>query len=329
MLGLVDDLTHDDFHSDRLNLFWRFVCERQAIWCRRAVEHQPPPWTADEILRTERFTNVYRELDPGTQYAIREILERHAPRPDKIFNVMVYRLIGRVETHQALGFQYLANFDPGHVENTLKWLRSGGRAPFTAAYMVSAYASMGSADKVENVVRLFANLHCHFDDLYTQITTSGNLADTHAVLKSVYGFGNFLAYQVLVDLLYPLCVYGGHGLLPYSHDEWASAGPGAKRGIAMLLRKRGRASNLSVMRWLREHQWQEFARLNLDFPYLLDLGCQPVPISLANIQNCLCEYHKYVKIREGTGRGRRKFMPLAASECAAQLSFGFDDIHST
>jgi hypothetical protein len=304
------------FLADRLDQFWWFVCERQLIWHKRVVQKLPFPWTTHPVLQRERFTNVYRELDPGTQYVITHILERPAPKADKIFNTMLYRLIGRAETHAALGFQYLNTFDPTAFVHTLKQLRDVERTPpFTAAYMVSAYRQMGSHDKIENIACLFALLQHDFADLYTRIEACRSSAEVHAVLSSAYGFGNFLAYQVLVDLLYPLRIYDNAPLLPYAHDDWASAGPGAQRGIALLLQaqqppthtgttKTDRA--LIVMRWLHAHQHDEFARLELNFPYLTnEQGC--IPLSLANIQNCLCEFHKFVKISEGWGRGRRKF----------------------
>src|SRR5947199_59339 len=97
-------------------LFWWFVCERQSIWRRRYIEKRPPPWTQDQILRTARFTNVYRELDPGTDYLIRNILETSHGDEDKIFNVMVYRLIGRLETYKRIGFQTVASFDSNRFE---------------------------------------------------------------------------------------------------------------------------------------------------------------------------------------------------------------------
>lgn len=72
------------------------------------------------------------------------------------------------------------------------------------------------------------------------------------------------------------------------------------------------ASDLAIMRWLRQNQQSEFARLGLIFPALTDPAGTRVDLSLANIQNCLCEFHKFVKISEGTGRGRRKFVPTTA-----------------
>ena len=314
----------DSFSPEYLDFFWQFVFERQSIWQRRVAQGLPPPWTSDPTLQHERFTNIYRELDPGTQYVVEQVLELNAPRPDKLFNVMLYRLLGRSSTHAALGFQTLATFDANMMQDVLKDLRRKGAPPFTAAYMVSAYSAMGSSDKIENIARLFEMLHADFDAYFGRVLRSRTAAEAHAALKTAYGFGNFLSYQILVDLLYPLRIYGGVGILPFSNEDWASAGPGAQQGIRMLMRPGVKPSFLQVMRWLRDNQHAEFSRLYLDFPYLEDPEGTPIPISLANIQNCLCEFHKYVKIRERTGRGRRKFVATTESKSAVQLDFAIE-----
>ena len=317
-------LSIQQFQPERLALFWGFICERQMIWHRRFVQKLPAPWTTDPIMRAERFTNIYRELDPGTQYVINNILEQDAPKPDKIFNTMLYRLIGRSDTHATLGFQRLEIFTPEHFERQMKHIRDvEGKPPFTAAYMVSGYTSMGSPDKIENIARLFGRLHQGFDEFYARIEACASSEAVYDVLRTANGFGNFLAYQVLVDLLYPLKVYGNVPLLPFAHDDWASAGPGAVRGIKLLLKPGVQASHLAVMRWLRDNHEGEFVRLGLQFPFLIDHG-QPRRISLANIQNCLCEFHKYVKIGAGTGRGRRKFATPAMASGVEQPPLGLE-----
>lgn len=319
---------NETFRSDQLDLFWWFVRERQDIWKKRTILKDDPPWTADAILQTNRFTNVYRELDPGTRYAIQHILEVDAPTDDKIFNIMLYRLIGRSETHARLGFQRLATFSPPNMERRLKELRDRRHVPvFTAAYMVSGYTSMGSTDKIENVVRLFASIRENFPTLARKIGRAKTPEEVYLTLRATHGFGNFLAYQVLVDLLYPLRHNGNKPLLPFSHDDWAAAGPGARAGISMLVRRPGQADNLEVMRWLRANQRAEFSRLSLEFSYLLDEKENEVEISLANIQNCLCEFHKYVKIKNGTGRARRKFAAPQGQEQPSLLAFEDSGAH--
>jgi len=301
------DEIRNNLNNHTLDLFWRFINERQLVWYRRVVEGASFPWSDDEILNKYRFTNVYRELDPGTQYAIQEILEVNAPKPDKIFNIMMYRLIGRQETHSNLDFQYLDSFDPGSFERSLKHRRDVENKPvFTGAYLVSGYNHMGSSDKVENITAIFDRLSSD-EDVFDQLLSAPDMKHAYEVIKSKSGFGNFLAYQVLVDLLYPLDCYNGGSILPFSHDEWSSPGPGAKKGLNELVNGFDGYSKLDVMRWLRENQAQEFDRLDIDFPYLKTKNGGQLDLSLANIQNCLCEFYKYHKILNANGRARRCF----------------------
>jgi len=178
---------------------------------------------------------------------------------------------------------------------------------------------MGSRDKVVNIARLFDELAKTFGGLCDRLLACQSAEAAFLELRSVYGFGTFLAYQVLVDLLYPLKINGGKPILPFSHNDWAIAGPGAQRGIKILLPAEMKSMDLQIMRWLHEHQQAEFERLHLSFPYLHDQHREPIPISLSNIENCLCEFHKYIKIRNGTGRGRRRFVARGDNELMTWL----------
>lgn len=298
--------------------FWAFVCERQAVWRRRFVLGQPPPWTLDPILRVNRFTNIYRELDPGTQYAVKSILERRESISDRVFNVMIYRLIGRKETHHAIGFVKLRDFDPSALAESMRAVRRSGISPFTGAYLVAGYAQMGSVDKIQNVARLFGQIAHEFPSYSTRMRRARSFRELYSALLSVPGFGNFLAYQVAVDLTYPLRALKGSGLFPHSQEDWAAAGPGAKKGIALIRGSGAGPTDLDVMIWLRDNQRLEFGSFGLDFPYLLDKGGSPLPVSLPNIQNCLCEFYKYDKIATGKGRSRRRFhVPISSNSMSS------------
>ena len=179
---------------------------------------------------------------------------------------------------------------------------------------MSGYGQMGSKIKAENIAKLFGKVHKKFEIIYKRIVAQHTSEGVYEVFKSLYGFGNFLAYQILVDLRYPLKCYGGKPLLPFSNDDWATPGPGAKRGLKMLLKDCVKTDSLDVMRWLRDNQEAEFHRLDLSFPYLKNESGKDIKLSLSNIQGCLCEFHKYVKILEKTGRGRRKFSPVTCVE---------------
>lgn len=303
----VVDKIEDEFDDKSLDLFWQFITERQQVWHRRVIEEKPSPWTDDEILKQNRFTNVYRQLDPGTQYVIQNILEADAPREDKIFNVMMYRLIGRLETHEDLGFQSLESFNADTFEEELKYRRDQkGETVFTGAYMVAGYSQMGSSDKVENIAALFDEISSDAE-YFNELISTNSAEDAYNLIRSQPGFGNFLSYQVLVDLLYPVDYYGSESVLPFSVNDWSSPGPGAQKGLKRLIDDFNGFDRLEVMHWLHQNQQQEFDRLSLDFPYLMSEDGEKVRLSLADIQNCLCEFYKYHKILNSDGRARRRF----------------------
>lgn len=304
----LDEL-HPQLNIEALGLFWEFIDERQNIWHKRVVEGSDPPWTQDKVLRDNRFTNVYRELDPGTQYVIQNVLERDQQRRNKILNVMIYRLIGRSETHKRIGFQTIDEFNPKEFESDLKYRRDElGEPVFTGAYMVSGYNGMGSSDKIENVTSIFEKITDN-DQFFDQLLSCKKPSDAYDTIREMPGFGDFLSYQVLVDLSYPLTYYDGKPLLSCPLDDWAVPGPGAKKGLKTLIPDIQRSEHLEVMRWLKNNQRDEFNRLDIDFTFLTDSYGNQVEISLSNIQNCLCEFYKYHKILTNEGRARRRFKP--------------------
>lgn len=300
-----------NFNTRNLNIFWDFLVKRQTIWHNRFVDKSPPPWTEDPILQRNKFTNVYRELDPGTRFAMDYILGTHHTRQDKVFNIMIYRLMCSIPTYTALGFQRLDHFSESKMDDVLCDVYNSGRPVFGNAYLISPYSSMGSTYKFRNVSKLFGMLHRNFDHFFVDLDNAWNFQRAFNVVNSQYGFGPFLAYQVMVDLTYPIStVYGKSAIMPFSQDEWAKLGPGAIRGFRRLAKS---WDSLHGLRWLHENQMEEFDRLGIHFPFLLDENADRVLISLANMQNCLCEFHKYMSIREGTGKSQRIFVPTTES----------------
>lgn len=293
-------------NDNELETFWRFVHERHSIWHRRFILSQPYPWTQDPILQRNKFTNVYRELDPGTKFSIQEIMEVDAPRPDRIFNVMMYRLMCSIPTYSGWGFHLLRDFSEKDFDDYLCDLYNTGQPVFGNAYLISPYSHMGSEYKFRNVSRLFGLLHKQYESFFDRLLKAGSMSDAWTVINSQYGFGPFLAYQVLVDLLYPLQRHAGRGILPFSHDDWAKLGPGALRGFARISEVKDTLAGLKILRY---GQRQEFKRLGLDFPFLIDSEGKETEISLANMQNCLCEFHKYRSIQDGTGKSQRLYIP--------------------
>lgn len=271
---------------------------------------QRPPWTEDPILRTQHFTNMYRILDPGTVFIVNALLEEESiPSIDKGFGVLIYRLMASNEN----SFQFLldqfsdqifTNWNRQGFEFGLKSYREQGNKPFGGAYMVNAYHMIGhSKDKIENVGAIFDPLAKDWQYLWdNQLTFYEDMESSHDLLTQIPGIGNFIAYQSLVDLSYPVDKEA-KGILGFDPNQWASAGPGAKRGLKILLEPGSTLSELSAMTILRESQEDEFKRLDLSFPWL-KRGAKRELLSLPDIQNTQCEFFKYWRSLQGGKRGR-------------------------
>ena len=74
-----------------MKTFWEFVGERENIRIRKE-NGDLQPWTDDEVLRVNHFTNVDRNHDRGTKLLFEKIKDLKANL--KMFWTMVYRLSG-------------------------------------------------------------------------------------------------------------------------------------------------------------------------------------------------------------------------------------------
>lgn len=287
--------------DEHLEQFWSFIDERQRIWHRRFVEKQSKPWTKDWILQRNKFTNIYRELDPGTQFCQEHILDANVDSRAKAFNALLYRVIGRAETLALLGLTEPRAYRVADLDSRLRRIgKVSAEKLFTGAYLVHPYHWMGGPDKINNVARLFGEIAADWDSTWDALMQARNSREAFLVLRGLKGIGDFLAYQALVDCQYPFANQD-KGVLPFSNDDWAKAGPGALKGLGLVF-----GSPKDELRKMKALRDMHVEALPEDFPFL-DRGNGPEQISLANIQNCLCEYHKYAKIQDGTGQARKSY----------------------
>lgn len=262
-------------------LFWRFVRERHRVFLRRE-RGDDPPWTADPVLRDYFFTNVYRELDPGTRF-IQSVLNDHvaAPLPDRLFNVMLYRLCLREESFEQLGWSTVGGFD---ADEFLAFIRDHPR-PFHNAYMIS---NQNTAMPKDELLALTASEWAEW--LPTQDMTWPDREAFIRWLGRARGIGPFLATQVLADL-----TYKDHVGLP--EDGYVQLGGGARRGLNGVLRglEVARkpihvAEGRQVLDLLSAHQQDEHHDV------------LPYDLTRMNLQNCACEFSKYAR-----GGGKRRY----------------------
>lgn len=273
--------------------FMAFVIERHRIYERR-IAGKPVPWTKDKILGTYRFCNVYRELDRVTKWITEHWREPHAHYEHLWFAMVIARLVNKPESLAEMAFP--GRWNAKHFVSVMQRRRASGAKAFGAAYIVSTGGK--SMDKAEYLAQYVLTPMWERRDLLRP-KKGDSLRAYFNRLSDENGMGSFMAAQVLADIKYvePLL---------HATDWWtfASSGPGSRRGMWYVMGKNPK----EMKRW-KEHEWREaLSELQeLMHPHLNE--ARMPRMHAQDVQNCLCEYHKYRRTQLGTGRPKQKFTP--------------------
>lgn len=302
-VGHLSFCLKNGINKDNLKLFFYFINERQNIWFNRFILNKSKPWTSDLILQKYKFTNVYRILDRGTQYVLNNIIGKGIPK-EVFFNIIIYRIFNKEETFEQIGFQKLDFFNNEKIYEILNNYRSKGNAIWTNAFMVTGFKFKNSNDKLVNYLWIIKQIFKQLDTIYLRCTNS-SMEDCHRILSSLRGISLFLSYQIMLDAMYGK-------VLSFDEDEWTVAGTGAERGIRYIFDKNW--TNLEAMRYLFDNQKLYFRKYKMEFKYLHNIEnfkhlTNKNYISLSNIENCCCEFSKYMKAFNNSGRPRINFVP--------------------
>lgn len=252
---------------DAAMTFLAFVEERHRIWEQRQ-QGLPQPWTADPVLATRKFTNVFRVLDPGSQF----VFDIEADTAwDTLARLFFYRYTNLPATwdhvKSVLG-RYPLEEDIGpELERIIKDYRDAGNKVFSGAYIIPPN---GTGDKVTQVVELTKRFMTDCTEDFLAATTQ---ADRFKVLERNQGVGKFLAMQILTDWGYTT---------EDREDEFVVLGPGALKGASALAPG---AKPMDVLMWA-----VEAIRSSPNCPTVRDR--KP---SWMDVQNCFCEFSKYVR----------------------------------
>lgn len=270
------------------DLYWRFACERQAIYFRR-LEGGKPPWTEDRILQSFKFTNAYRAADRVSQYLIQRVIydERYPAAPAEIvFRTLLFKLFNKISTwellEQRLGLLTWQSFDPDAYDQVLTEAMASGRRLYSAAYIIPPVSLDRTKTKHRGHLKLLSLMLG--GSLVPRLQQSRDLRDVFVLLKSYPSLGDFLAFQLAIDLNYTSVI---------DHDEasFVVAGPGARDGLAKTFRDAEGIPAEVLIAHMMEEQDNEFARLGLPFRSLWGR-----PLQLIDCQNLFCEISKYTRV---------------------------------
>jgi hypothetical protein len=267
------------------NTYWRFAAERQEIFFRRAAG-VAAPWTADPILSSYRFTNVYRASDRVSQYLIRKVIYAGDQSEEEVFfRILLFKLFNRVETWELLenrvGPISWKEFDFDRYGSVLDEAFQSGRTLYSAAYIMPS-PQFGSVRKHSNHLELLRVMMR--DQAPLRISRATSMQTVYAILRSYQSLGDFLAFQFSIDLNYS-------GIINFSEMDFVVAGPGARSGIRKAFSDTAGLNEEDLIRAVAEFADREFERLGLSFRHLWGR-----PLQLIDCQNLFCEVDKYSRI---------------------------------
>lgn len=298
-----------------------FMRKRHDIYlARKQMPSRPETWTKDPILRTYKFTNVYRELDRVTVWVRKHIREPYAEHPYLWFMLCIARQINHTDTllelkNSQYTWPYNGQWDWRRSMQLLRKRARHGQQVYTGAYILNANGK-GHPKLTEKEVAAFDKplMTCKlvlgdvWDDrelVAEELTPARDwqpsMRKTVELLCNYHGWGGFLAYEVACDLRYTRYLQNAPDI-----TTWAHAGPGAKRGLARLLgygidkRAYGMKSDVSL-----GHMRDLLDKIDDKWP----TGPDWPKLEMREIEHSLCEFDKYERVRTGQGRPRSKFTP--------------------
>jgi hypothetical protein len=284
--------------------YWNFACRQQKAFMRRALG-APPPWTDDPIIAAHRFTNAYRASDRVSQYLVRHVIYTGEQTPEEVFfRTVLFKLFNRIDTWEeltrALGGVRWRDFSLPCAERALDAMREC-TAIYSAAYIMPSPA-FGAERKHTNHLRLLE--HMMKDGAPAKVVGADSLEDVFRILRAYPSLGDFLAFQLTIDLNYG-------PMLEFSEMDFVVAGPGARDGIRKCFGETGGLSEADIIRFMADQAPTEFERLGLEFP---DLWGRP--LQLIDCQNLFCEVGKYARVahpefsgHSGRTRIKQRFAP--------------------
>lgn len=271
-------------------VYW--IEERERARVAKAAG-RPKPWTKDRLLRDYRWCNVKRMDDRVSQELLNEWYD-HGVGMDgatQVIAATLARLVNRTDT-----LREVSKHRPFRTSRVLSYLRqtlaardARGETVFTGAYLIPGVAGRRKTDSVCDLVERVAV------DARTLAQQTSMKACWRA-LTAYPGLGSFLAGQIAADLAQlPL------GVRWDDRHRWAPLGPGSARGL-------NRLRGYDKDRPLKQAEFDQ------ELPALIEVLRPRIKaiwysrsLVAMDVQNCLCEFDKYLRLTRGEGTVRARY----------------------
>jgi hypothetical protein len=260
------------------------INERNAIYEKKELG-SPKPYTADSILSTYRFCNIYRELDRQTIYFHTLLRSYENDFPLWLLNMLFCRSICRPDTIEKIG---LLSFDSKNNKEVFDKLVQLPSPKYGNAYIFP----ISLIQKTEWGTR--EKFFCHYlpqvlKQVAGKIDGFKNISVVDALdqLIPIFGFNlKFLLTELLIDVAYQYPDY-------IDLFDRFPIGPGSKPTMLML--------NSQLHPEVTNHYLVGLLRSDINY---MTYNNDPVYLSAENWEGVGCEFRKYNHLLNGTGRRR-------------------------
>lgn len=277
--------------TENQEYFFYWIKEREKIREKKELGWAKP-WTEDPVLQSYKFCNVRREDDRVTKWIKTNWRDPYKDNVNMYFAMCVARLFNWPDTLDAIGFPKVLNWDR-HKEQwrtILKHRRDKGVKIFTGAYLVSTNGV--KMDKIDYILDRVLTPIWERALSPVQLSVTMTCQEYWEYLLQFDGLGSFMAGQIVADLKYI------DPILEKATDwmDWAPLGPGSIRGLNRFFGRDVKKSisqekGLAEIRYIKQLIKE---RLDLDLP-------------AHDVQNCLCETDKFIRLKKGEGKTRSTY----------------------
>lgn len=268
--------------------YWYLAFERQNIFYNK-LKGRSYPWTDDPILAQYKFTNAYRVSDRVSQYLVKNVIyDKKRNSKDTIFRILLFKIFNKISTWESLenslGEISIDSFSVKEYNNVLTKLKKAGTAIYSGAYIMPSGVSFFK-NKYKHTNHLELLDYILKAEIHTKIIEAKSMKSGFDILKNIPTFGDFLAFQYIIDINYSEAVN-------FSEMDFVVAGPGARDGIRKCFSNFAGLNYEEIIKIICEIQEEEFKRLKLPFKYLGGRRLQ-----LIDCQNLFCEVDKYLRVK--------------------------------
>lgn len=315
------DVETTEINENYLNMFFNMIYERQMIWKRRFIDCLPAPWTTDEIFAKFKFCNVYREHDRSCQWEIRNIImDSSLDIKNLVWKILVYRTFNNPETFaRALekwpnGIPDFDDYDEEAFADHISWIREIGLNPFTNAYSITGNVSKGSSVDDQFCHIVIPTFHDSVDAIMTIIDTARMPEQIITFLMTLPSVSKFMAHEYYQDFTY-IPIYSDKELMKFDQNDFTNLGPGSSQGVRLIFPRLKTPEQIYSYDYLLNIAQEKLEEISLEkgeyMPYTQwnkeTKQYDIVPecnFTYNQIEGALCEFSKYVRILNRTGRPR-------------------------